>query len=149
MLWVHILVPTTTQYSSPLWCIGSPLSLLYVPCTGLCGPCGRECKLKETANHLIKPFFGLLQVSVPRDLCTPLVLGTNGTLFNLDVAHKGLKVWGGRLAAGAVPPTPTTLCDTSLASDNTPVVRCHYAQGHGQLKVGSLFILLSYIHILR
>lgn len=83
----------------------------------------------------VAPSAALLeQVSVPQDLCAPLALGTNGTVFHMDVLQKGLKAWSARVAAGAVPPTPVTLCDTALAADNTPVVRCHWALDHRKLK---------------
>uniref|UniRef100_A0A1B6MQL4 VWFD domain-containing protein n=2 Tax=Graphocephala atropunctata TaxID=36148 RepID=A0A1B6MQL4_9HEMI len=72
----------------------------------------------------------LNQVSAPQDLCTPLVLGTNGTLFELDVIRKGGKAWSGRVADGTTQLYDWQQCENSVGEDNVPVWRCRKSYRH-------------------
>nr|CAD7460027.1 unnamed protein product [Timema tahoe] len=85
----------------------------------------------------LQPSAALLrQVALPKDLCTPLALETNGTLFNLErvlpvkgstyqysTVKKFVDVWTRRLAWSAQP-SSCQKCDCVLDSDGVPMVSC-------------------------
>lgn len=91
------------------------------------------------------------QVSVPQDMCTPIMMNTNGTLFHLDVTRKSLSAWTGRVAEGAVPSVPWQQCERVMGRDNVPTWHCHRASPNTKLKVrpvvGSPFSFLSRIFL--
>ncbi|KAG8333262.1 hypothetical protein J6590_006037 [Homalodisca vitripennis] len=86
----------------------------------------------------------LHQVSAPQDLCTPLVLGTNGTLFEMDVSRKGGRVWSGRVADGASQLSDWQQCENSVGEDNVPMWRCRRSHSH-RLKDWDMIALHEYM----
>lgn len=108
-------------------------------------------KLHEHENG--DPIVFNSQVSVPQDMCTPIMMNTNGTLFHLDVTRKSLSAWTGRVAEGAVPSVPWQQCERVMGRDNVPTWHCHRASPNTKLKVrpvvGSPFSILSRIFLSR
>ncbi|XP_075217057.1 uncharacterized protein LOC142322172 [Lycorma delicatula] len=67
----------------------------------------------------------LKQVSIPKDLCTPVALETNGTLFSLDrISKKFMDMWVRRVAKIEAP-SDCEECNCNQMDDGTSRLNCH------------------------